>query len=425
MNSAKRMKAMLLALMMLCSLVLMTACSGGSETADAPTENASGEITYKVAVADAQGNPYTTGVIVRFMNGDEQAAMQPVDENGVAAKDLAKGDYTVELMFTGDESEYHYDKEGLVLSASAPELTVTLNYTMSQEATTLSAQGEEKQAYRVSDGSTYVTLTPGERNYFLYAPTQAGTFAFSSDAAGAAIGYYGAPHFVQENTAAEVVDNTFSISIRSSMIGQDDTGTTVIVIGIDADANTDSCVLTVQRTGDPEWSVEDEPWSTYQPTIDLTAYTLPAGSSTVDFDLTAASDAYNLVLGSDGYYHLDAENGPLVLVYLTKDPKYLPCFKNILDRSGVNKYFYDENGEFVKKETYDQCLLTYFDYADEESGLYPLTEDLKYIIQQRGEYTGWWDIDGYNYLFVDEAQNPIPGINADIAWLFMCCYIAQ
>nr|MBQ8244644.1 hypothetical protein [Oscillospiraceae bacterium] len=414
----KKMTALLLAAVLLLGLA---ACGGSAEEPAAPTANASGEITYKVSVADASGNPYTSGVIVRFLKDGEQAAMQPVDASGAASKALPAGEYTVELMFTGDESEYHYEKENLTLTAEAPERMVTLNYTMHAEPVALSAQGKETQAYPVSDGSTYVTLVPGERNYFLYTPTQAGTFAFSSDTETAVIGYYGAPHFVQEATAAEVVNNTFTQSIRATMIGEN--GGAVIVIGIDADASTDSCVLTVQRTGDPAWSVEDEPWQVYEPTVELKKYTLGAGSLQ-EFDLTASADTYNLVLGGDGYYHLDSENGPLVLVRLTQDPKYLPCFKNILDRSGVNRYFYDANGEFSHKETYDQCLLAYIECADEASGTYPLTEDLKYIIQQRGEYVGWWDLSGNSYLFVDENQVPLDGINSEIAWLFMCCYIA-
>ena len=409
----KRIFALLLAAVMLLTLA---ACGGSGE---APSANADGEIEYKVSVVDGTGAPYTSGVIVRFLKDGEQAAMQPVDASGAAVKTLAAGEYAVELMFTGDASEYHYDSEGLSVSAAAPALTITLTYTMNAEPVALHAQGKEMQAYPVSEGSTFVTLTPGERNYFLYTPTAAGTYAFSSDSEGAAIGYYGAPHFVQELSAAEVTDNTFSLSIRATMIGEG--GGAVSVIGIDADENTDSCVLTIQRTGDPEWSVEDEPWQVYQPTVELKPFTLGSGSLR-EFDLTASSDTYNLVLGSDGFYHLDSENGPLVLVRLTKDPKYLPCFKNILDRSGVNRYFFDDNGEFLKKETYDQCLLAYIECADEESGTYPLTEDLKYIIQQRGEYAGWWDLNG-SYLFVDENQVPVDGINADIAWLFMCCYL--
>ncbi len=411
----KKMIALLLALAMVLSLA---ACGGSGDASDAkaPAANASGEIEYKVSVVDGTGAPYTSGIIVRFLKDGEQAAMQPVDEKGTVVKTLSAADYTVELMFTGDASEYHYDAANLALSASAPELTVTLTHTLTAEPVTIVAQGADKQAYPVSDGSTYVSLTPGQRNYFLYTPTVAGTFSFSSDAEGAVIGYYGAPHFVQDTTAAEVVNNSFSLSIRATMIGG-----AVTVIGIDADENTDSCVLTVQRTGEPEWSIEDEPWTVYEPTVELKPYTLGAGSIR-EFDLTASTDTYNLVLGGDGFYHLDSENGPLVLVRLTQDPKYLPCFKNILDRSGVNRYFFDANGEFVSKETYDQCLLDYIACADEASGTYPLTEDLKYIIQQRGEYAGWWDLN-VSYLFVDENGVPVLGINDEIAWLFMCCYL--
>ena len=44
------------------------------------------------------------------------------------------------------------------------------------------------------------------------------------------------------------------------------------------------------------------------------------------------------------------------------------------------------------------------------------------ILQNNGEYQGWWNEDGY-YIFVDADGNKVPGINKDIAWLFMCCYI--
>ena len=95
----------------------------------------------------------------------------------------------------------------------------------------------------------------------------------------------------------------------------------------------------------------------------------------------------------------------------------------MLDRSGVTKYFFDENDEFVKKESYSECLLEYIEYVDEAEGVYPLTEDLKYIIQQRGGYVGWWDIESSGYIFKDAAGNNDATINAEIAWLLMCCYI--
>ena len=56
---------------------------------------------------------------------------------------------------------------------------------------------------------------------------------------------------------------------------------------------------------------------------------------------------------------------------------------------------------------------------DDNYGVYPLTQDLMYIIQTYGEYTGWWRADASNYLF-----GSLLNLNVDSAWLFMCCYAA-
>lgn len=413
MKLIKRTLALLLA-----AALLLAGCGGQT-----PAETLSQEAEYRVTVADALGTPYTTGVIVCFLQNGQQVAMQPVGADGVAAKTLTRGDYTVELVFTGEEGQYHYEKEGLTLTAEQTELTVELAMTVLGEGRTLHAPDGETLAYSVSDGSNYLPLTDGARNYFLYTPTTAGTYEFALKGQGVTIGYYGAPHFIQTESAAEVTDNAFSLSIRADMIGTGDTGTTVVVIGVDA-AGADSTVLTIQRTGDPQWSVADEPWHIYEPTATLAAYTLPAGAVLKNFDIKAATDAYTLVYNeADGFYHLDSAEGPLVLVWLGEDTEYLACFQQILDRSGVSKYFYDENGQFLRKESYSECLLEYFNYMDPEAGVYPLTEDLKYIIQQRGDHSGWFDPESQSYLFLDENGNQLPGINNAISWLFMCCYI--
>ena len=404
--------------LLLAAALLLAGC--GEQPA---AETLSKEAEYRVTVADALGVPYTSGVIVSFLQNGQQVAMQPVGADGVAAKTLTRGEYTVELVFTGEEGQYHYEKEGLTLTAETTELTVELAMTVLGEGHALHAPDGESLAYSVGDGSNYLPLTEGKRNYFLYTPTVAGTYEFALKGEGVTIGYYGAPHFVQSESAAEVTDNAFSLSIRADMIGTGNTGTTVIVIGVDA-VGTENTVLTIQRVGDPEWSVADEPWTIYEPTATLAPYTLPAGARLKNFDIKAATDAYQLVYNeADGFYHLDNGEGPLVLVWLGEDTEYLACFQQILDRSGVSKYFYDENGEFIKKESYSECLLEYFNYMDAETGVYPLTEDLKYIIQQRGDHSGWFDAEGQSYLFKDENGNKIPGINSEISWLFMCCYI--
>lgn len=425
----KKMKKFRFGLMLLCFAGLLGACGTQEEKPEEPEEAT--DATYSVTVVDALGNPYTTGVIVRYMQNGEQVAMQAVDAQGIATKTLAKGDYTVELMFTDSDVSYYYDKSDLTLSEGKCELRVELSRTLGTETQTIfaptSATGEntDHTAYMVTTGGTYVTLSTEGRNYFLFKPTEAGTYEFSAKGESVQIGYYGAPHFVQALSATEVKDNKFTLSISASMIGTGDTGTSIYVIGIETTGATD-CILTIERTGNAAHTIEDEPWMIYQTTATLAKYALSADAKLSEFDLTASTDSYNLVYNeADGFYHLNSADGPLVLVRLREDSKYLASFKKILESSGVSKYFYKEDGSFDKKESYSECLLEYIEYADETHGVYPLTEDLKYIIQQRGEYVGWWNIDSNGYLFLDEAGNAIPGINADIAWLLMCCYVAE
>lgn len=421
MKFTKKFGAIALCVMLLCVTMLLGAC-GGEQASSTPV---SGDAEYRVKVVDGSGNPYTSGVIVQFMKDGEKVALQTIDENGVAAKTMERGDYTVELMFTGNAEDYYYDNTGLNLTAETTELEVVLAMTVGGEAQMLFVDGAEYEAYKVAEGSSHVSLTAGERSYFLFTPTIAGTYEFSVSDATAQLGYYGAPHFVQTVNAAEVVDGAFTVSVKASMIGTGDSGTTVLVIGIDA-GESDNCVLTIERIGEPQWDVTDEPWTVYQPTVEVSAYKLPAGAQLTNFDIKASTDAYNLVLNeNDGFYHLDSADGPLVLMYLGKDVQYLDCFKTILEHTGVNRYFFDENGEFIRKENYVDCLMQYIACMDEDNGVYPLTEDLKYIVQMEGEDSGWFDPNGALYLFVDDNGNFVDGINNEISWLFMCCYIAN
>lgn len=416
------MKKKLLCLMaaVLCLAALLCACGKGSP---APTEP-KGDPTYRVTVLDGESKPYTTGVIVRFSQNGSQVAMVAVDDNGVAQKAMPAGEYTVELMFTGDASAYVYDKNNLTLTADKPEMTIVL-YQAAGEQSALQAAGDDAVARPVSIGATYVELTAGSRNYFLFAPTEAGLYEFTTSDAGAMVGYYGAPHYVQTNSVKEVVDNKFTVSINAGMIGTSNTGTAVLVIGIDSES-LGNCILYVRRIGDPEHSVEDEPWTVYNATVSLSPYKLETGATLAEFDLTAAASQYTLVYNeADGFFHLNTADGPLVLVRLGKDSKYLACFKTILDTSGVSKYFYDETGKFLKRETYNECLLAYIANMDEDNGVYPLTKDLQYIIQQRADHAGWFDKDAATYLFKDSDGNKVLDINPDLMWLFMCCYIAE
>jgi len=415
----KKIKKSIFLVVSVMTMLLFVACGkdNSTETEEPKT------INYKVSVVDALGNPYTSGVVVRFLSGSEQVAMQVCDNKGVATKELDNAEYNIEVSFTDGDENYSYNKEGLKVNADNSEIKVVVAYNLNENASSLYYESEEYDAYSVAAGCTKVTLVDG-RNFYLFKPDKAGTYEFSIPNGNVeTIGYYGSPHYVQKYSAAEVTDGKFKVSVSESMIGQDDTGTTVIVVGIDK-KNDDECILAIERIGEPEHTLADEPWTIYNKTVELKEYALPEGAVLAEFDLT--KDSYDIVFNElDGYYHLNSTDGPLVLMKLTKDSKYLACFKTILDNTGVVKYFFDEDENFIKKESYSECLLEYIEYADEKSGTYPLTKDLKYILEQRGEYAGWWDADSQMYLFVDENGVKVPGINADIAWLFMCCYIEK
>lgn len=402
--------------LVLAASILLCSCGGG-EGSDIPSE-----ITYKVTVNDAFGNPVGAGTVVRFMKGNEQAALQTCNAGGVAEKALASGEYTVEVVSTDSSVTYHYDS--VTLTAEASEATVSVSTVLSSEGSALFVSGEEYEAHSVATGCYYVELDAGKMNYYLFTPTEAGLYEFSVlDTDSVEIGYYGAPHFVQSQNVAEITDNSFTVSVSATMIGSGSGGTSVYVIGLNA-GDSNGCILGIERIGDAERTVEDEPWTIYSGSHTPVEYDLPEGYEIGEFDLWAETDTYNIVFNEDdGFYHLDSADGPLVLVRLAEDCDYIACFETILDRSGVGKYFYDEDGNFVKKESYADCLLKYIACSDLEEGTYPLTEDLKYIITQHGSYTGWWNPDSPSYLFVDMNGQPLEGVNNELGWLLMCCYL--
>lgn len=417
-----RIKALLLVAVMLLSLTALAACDQKAtvETNDKAAEQTpvSGNADYQVSVVDAAGKPITTGIAVKFMQGGTQVAMQLVNESGVAEKTLARGEYTVELQFTDPAGpEYVFDAADMSLTAEKTQLQVVLTLPLGDQVQELSVG----QAHYVLEGCTNIPLDPANRSYFIFVPKAIGKYEVSLIGSDAPIGNYGGSiHYIWDHSSVEVVDNKFTVDIKEGNLGG-----AVVIIGVDPGEG--NAILSVQNVGDPAWSVEDEPWMIYNPTVEIQPYTLPAGVKVNKFDLTASTDTYNLVLNeADGFYHLGSADGPLVLAQIgntSEETEYVPPFETILEKQGVRRYFFTEDGLFLKKEEYSECVLKYIENADEKSGLYPLTEDLMYIIQQHGAQFGWYNDQDAGYLFVDQNGNKLIGINNEISWLFMCRYL--
>lgn len=384
------------------------------------------ELEYKVSVKDYDGNPIGTGVIAVFYKDGEQAAMQPCDANGVAAKTLANGEYTVKLQFTGGAG-YYYHEDGLTLTADAPELEIELIPNASGEQVILnipevsydelglsSVTPVETLVYQLSEGATYVSVTPGEMTYFLFTPTRGGTYELSvQEGKGCTFAYYGNPNYIRDVPIQEIVDNVCTVNVENNAVTGDADNTLVLVLAVES-TEASNCVVCIDRVGDPAWSVSQEEWIIYKTTAKLEQCVIAENVELKNFDLTKE---YNIVFNKeDGLYHVGSESGPVVYTYLTKNPRFVDCFQTILEEGSVRAYFYDENGKFVKKEAYGTCLKEYFEYADAENGVYPLTADLMYIIQSYGEHQGWW-IRGNKGFIVD-----VNDLVEASAWLFMCCY---
>lgn len=412
MKAYKKIMAAALALVM-----LLTLCACGEDKPDEP-----GTASYQVTVLDGQGNPITSGVVVKFMKNGQQVAMQKTDSKGVATKELEKGDYTVELVFTDSNKSGYYDAATAVLSAKKTTLKLSLvNKLNTDSVQELTVSEKTYAAYAVSTGSTYVPLKASERNYFLFSPAEAGTYEFSVDNKEIKLGYYGGPHFVQSTSAVTPINNVLTLSISAGSLG----GT--YVIGLDGVSQDTNAVLSIIRTGDPQISISDMPWNTYPTTHTPSPYTLNLGGKSLKYvDVTGKTEDNKIVFNeSDGYYHYRTANGPVVLVHLGPDAPYY-SLQFILNLDGsfgqhgskICEYFFDSDGNFLKKEDYSDILSTYFANMDQKSGVYPLTDDLKYIIQNGCKQ--WWDKNDPDY----SEDFAIPNCNPEIAWMFALCYVA-
>lgn len=266
-------------------------------------------------------------------------------------------------------------------------------------------------AYHIGTGETPVELLYYDITYFLFTPTQAGKYQFT---ASAPLTYYGTNvFFVSDQTGSleDFANNTFTLSIKEGNIGGS------YLIGVSGSKSVPTGTVTITRIGEPDLDVTDYPWTEYTGTHTPTAgFTVETGTKTY-VDVAGSTAAATIVKGSDGLYHLGTADGPVIYLDLGPNAKFL-SLSEMVATTGIKKYFYNADGSFWKKEDYTQCIQNYVNCMDENTGVYPLTDDLIYILKEYGEAVGWWRNDSQSsYLFSE-----ISGLNTEIAWMFACCY---
>lgn len=383
---------------------------------------------YSVTVTDMNGK-VQSGILVQILKGTQVVATGTTDTNGKVAKNLETGEYNVRLTFSG--TSYYYNQSTAVLTGVAPNLTIRLASEVDPNSVeahwyindnNMYVLGEGSYHIQVSQSKPYFTTSGGYNDcLFMFMPTQTGTFRISIDQPGVGLRNYGSsPHYLYvADHASNYEDNALPFEVKQ----QNQVGNVFIYLGVEAvEGITDLCI-TITRVGEPGFDISAQPWSTdwmtdYKPVAQTV--TVPSGQKINYVDIKAATDAYTIVYNeTDGFYHVGSVDGPVLYLNLGTVTTKNISFNIIINGDGlgggsaVKRYFYDENGAFVKKEEYTDRLLEYIACADAKYGLYPVTQDLAYILQNAKP--SWWDSTSPDYLLTD--------CNPDLGWLFACCYI--
>lgn len=376
----------------------LTKNSGGS------TPVTSGGVTYTVHVTDYSGSALS-GVGVSFVKSGSVVKVAKTDSKGKASAVLEKGSYTVELSVEGK-----YDTSTATLSASktSVDILVAPIAKKTQEIWSL-------PRYEVYEGGTYVPieiLSGEEYCFVVFSPVRSGTYKIEVSGSKAKLTQHSPTvlSLITENTSGNVI----TLNIKDSNLS----GNTQYVFGL---KGADDCILKITRTGDAVLDESDYPYTVYSGTHTPKKFTYSGTGSLTYFDVSAASGLKldDIVLGSDGYYHYGSASGPVI--YLDFDNAALSLYEMVIGRNntggtGFKAYIYDDNGKFVKKEDYTSCLTSYIKCMDSSTNLYPLTEDLRYILETGGKANGWYDGASKEIIFGSKI------INVKTAWLFLCCY---
>lgn len=426
-NTAKRSLPLLLALLLAGSALALSACGGSGEgpetqaagtsaSTEAATE-APADTLYTVSVQNGDGTP-ASDIILKLSRDGEVVATKVIGPTGSATATLPAGEYTVTLE-KPDGSSLHYDTEAR-LTPEAPSLTLTIRSaaTATETIQAPSLKGGEyvrHHAFTLGEGETYVALNSAEYTYFIFTPTRGGLYAVTCGDS-VVLSYRGNGINVFDYDLIETVDGVVTLPVHDSSIGEGETGTARYVFAIQTTAASESGVaVSITRTGDVPKTPADEPWVVLTATESfLHPYEGELNGRFTDLDVTDPS--LSVVLNeTDGYYHLGTADGPLVFIRLTEPSPYMDAFETVCEKSRMCRYFYDENGSFLRKESYNEVVTAYIPFCNAD-GATPLTRELAYVMQNTGEQNGWWNFSDGVSIFGDKA------VPAEIGWLFACGY---
>ena len=373
------------------------------------------KLEYSLTVLDGTGAPMS-GVTVVFTSGGSAVAQITTDNSGKAAVMLEEGEYVAEP----DSVDGYYSDFSITLTAAEPSSTVKLvAYAVNPE---LVYPDEVNGVYSVGLGSVRVPVVVDEMRYFFFLPVEGAVYKIYTDSEKVEAGYYGGSFYVSETNMGEVDENgVVTVEVLHSSVG------IVIVIGLKSTSSAvTECTLTIEKASEIEVLPDELPWDQYVPSKTPEKLGDVAGTMTyvqITADITdifnpsgAISEIAVVYNEKDGYYHLNTADGPILYVNLMFASPFQEALVTIANVTNIGRYFYDEQDNFLGKESYNEAIIAYGNAAD-SNGVVPLDDDLIYILKNIGE-NGWYDMLSHNSIFADDEVFVYP-YNG---WLFACCY---
>ena len=234
---------------------------------------------------------------------------------------------------------------------------------------------------------------------YTFVPTEAGEYLVTIDEQGAALGYYGSnEYFPFDHTETK----TSSLTLEAKEANAP------MLIGV---SEAMIATVTITRVGDldEEGGIEK---IAYKNSVKPEKFTFTGDADKLLDSYVDTMDAVvdKAVLGTDGYYHLNTADGPVLFVNLSDELMNLVSAQSYGQLSAIK---YEDNVPVSEMDFYD-AFAEYVACADvtsiEGATLYPLTEDLMLMFQSIGEDKGWYGETGF-----------IGGTEED-AWMFACYY---
>lgn len=239
---------------------------------------------------------------------------------------------------------------------------------------------------------------------YTFVPTEAGEYKVTINDQSALLGYFGSNEwFPFDYTETKTYELTLDATQANAPM----------LIGV---SNALNAIITITRSGDAQGS-QSLPVNVYENKVTPTKQDLKLDASKLEGVDVWDDTKDKAVLGKDGYYHLNKEDGPVLFVNLTDSILSLADFASYGAKEGV----YD-NGTVVSMNDYTKAILDYVACAtqlDDKTNVYPLTEDLMTFYQKLGAYKYWYEADPVmgTQPVVQDAKYP-----EDEAWMFACYY---